>query len=149
MGVWTYRIAIHGGGERMQEDLARTEITKLLKKQPGERTPRKRKAIENTTNEKKETGVPLPTAEAGNAGEVNRETDAEPSSSQSSTTTTNSSSNSRHKIKKKKTRRTRRKSTALQKGEEEGEGSQAEREKGEGEEGEGGGEAKGGGGQED
>ena len=108
MGVWTYRVKIHGGGERMQEELARTEITKLLKKQPGERAPRKRKTNEVTTNETMESGVPEPTAEAENAGEVNRETGAEPSSSQSSTTTTSSSSSARHRIKRKKTRRTRR-----------------------------------------
>ena len=41
MGCMTYRVEVHGAGRRMQEELARTEMTKLLRKQPGEPTPKK------------------------------------------------------------------------------------------------------------
>ena len=99
MGCMTYRVSIHGGGERLQEDLARTEITKLLRKQPGESTPKKLRTEPEAPPEETE-GAGVAGWTAVGAGGYPEETGDTPPTSQSSTTTTSSSSSQRHKFKK-------------------------------------------------
>ena len=128
MGYMTYRVSIHGGGERLQEELARTEITKLLRKQPGESTPKKlRTEPEAPPEETEGAGVAGWTAEG--AGGYPEETGTTPPTSQSSTTTTSSSSSQRHKFKKGKKGKKEKKSRKYSKKERKKEKARLEKER--------------------
>ena len=118
LGCMTYRVNIHGGGERKQEDLARSEMTSLLKKVDcGEPRATRARISEPAAARAEESGSS--TAEAPKSGlpiaeDAGEQTDQptgaadEPSSSQSSSTTSTSSSSSesRHKKRGKKDKKT-------------------------------------------
>ena len=122
LGCMTYRVNIHGGGEKKMEELARQEMGKLLK--DGEPKPKKARIEVPAAAQAVASGSPAkavasgsPTAEADESGPPTAEDaedadetrdppdDDEPSSSQSSSTTTTTSSSTstserRHKLKR-------------------------------------------------
>ena len=104
MGCMTFRVKVHGSGQRLQEDLARTEITTLLRRQPGERAPKKPRTGAEPPEAPGEAVVTTEApAEAPGGEPVTEDVDDEPLATQTTTTSSSTSSSStekRHKLRK-------------------------------------------------